>query len=159
MAAPTRASSFFVALICAASVCADEGARHARDLLERWPALTISERIAEYLDASDVAALRHDFDQLDIDSDAVLDIADVLVALEGTSGRRNAKAFLSECGANCDFDAYIISRNNYDAYLNPLDFGELDTREAEFIAQLEHRVQHASPEELGLAVGPDGVIL
>ena len=102
MAAPTRVSTFFVATICAASVCADEGARHARDLLERWPALTISERIAQYLDASDVAALRHDFDQLDIDSDAVLDIADVLVALEGTSGRRNApRAGDWSCARRC----------------------------------------------------------
>ena len=58
MAAPTRVSAFFVAAICAASVCADEGARHARDLLERWPALTISERIAEYLDASEAAVAR-----------------------------------------------------------------------------------------------------
>ena len=31
--------------------------------------------------------------------------------------------------------------------------------EADFLAELEYRVRHASPEDLGHVVGPDGIIL
>lgn len=148
--------SITAAALLAASALAEENPLR---LLERWPSLPFAQRIRHLLDDSDLKSLLHDFQLLDVDDDGVLDIADLRVALEGTTGRRNAPRFLRDCGPDCDFDAYVRARNWFDATLNELEAGEHDAREADFLAELEYRVRHASPEDLGHVVGPDGIIL
>ena len=74
--------SITAAALLAASALAEENPLR---LLERWPRLPFAQRIRHLLDDSDLKSLLHDFQLLDVDDDGVLDIADLRVALEGTT--------------------------------------------------------------------------